>query len=66
MQGPTPHMLKRWNWALQPELEEHTFFISTKKESKYTAMISADAIFCISIYRYIKCTAKSQFKNVVT
>ena len=31
-----PHLLKRWNWALQPELDEHTFLISTKKDSKYT------------------------------
>ena len=31
MQGPTPNLLKRWNCALQPELDEHTFFISTKK-----------------------------------
>ena len=42
MPGPTPHLLKRWNLALQPELDEHTFFffflISTKKESKYTAI----------------------------
>ena len=22
MPGPTPHMLKRWNWALQPELDD--------------------------------------------
>ena len=53
-------------WALQPELDEHTFFISTKKGSKYTAIFSADAIFCISIYHFIKCTAKSQFENDVT
>ena len=63
--GPTPHLLKRWNWALQPELDEHTFLISTKKENKYTAIFSADAIFCISIYRFIKCTAKSHFENDV-
>ena len=34
MPGPTPQLLKRWNWALQPELDEHTFLIFTKKESK--------------------------------
>ena len=33
MQGPTPHMLKRWNWALQPELEEHTFSFPLKKKA---------------------------------
>ena len=35
------------------------------QESKYTAIVSADAIFCISIYRFIKCTAKSQYENDV-
>ena len=39
------------------------FLISMEKESKYTAIFSVDAIFCISIYRFIKCTAKSQFEN---
>ena len=64
MPDPTPHLLKRWNWALQLELDEHTFLISTKKESKYTAIYSVHhAIF--SIYHFIKCTAKSQFGNDV-
>ena len=47
MPGPTPLLLKRWNWALQPELDEHTFLISTKTESKYTA-ISMHMLFFVS------------------
>ena len=43
----TPHLLKRWNCALQPELDEHTFLISTKKENKYTA-ISMHVLFSLS------------------
>ena len=65
MSGPISHLLKRWNWVWQPELDEHTFFGFHEKESKYTAIFSAHAIFCISIYRFIKCTAKSQFENDV-
>ena len=26
MPGPTSNLLKRWNCALQPELDEHSFF----------------------------------------
>ena len=65
MPGPTPHLFNRWNWALKSELDEHTFLISTTKKSKYMAILSAHAIFCISIYRFIKCTAKSQLENDV-
>ena len=41
-------LVKKWNWVLQPELDEHTFLISTKKESKYMANINAHTIFCIT------------------
>ena len=65
MPGPIPHLLKRWNLALRPKLDKHTVLISMEKESKCTAIFSAHTIFCISIYRVIKCTAKSQFENDV-
>ena len=65
MPGPTPHLLKRWNWALQLELDEHTFFDFHEKRKQVHGIINAHAIFCMSIYRFIKCTAKAQYENDV-
>ena len=52
MLGPTPHLLKRWNWALQPELDEHTFFDFHKKKKKKkktsTRQYSVQMLFSVS------------------
>ena len=65
MSGPTPHLLKRWNCALQPELNEHTFFDFHEKRKQVHGKFNAHAILSIPIYRSIKCTSKPQFQNDV-
>ena len=42
------HTCKKLNWALQPKLDEHTFFDFHVNKSKYMANINAHATFCIT------------------
>ena len=39
-----------WNWALQPELDEH-FFDFHEQRKQANDKFNAHAIFCISTYR---------------
>ena len=36
MPDPSLHLLKRWKWASQTELDENTFFLFSRKKKKAT------------------------------
>ena len=50
MPGPTPHLLKRWNWVLQPELDEHTFFLFPRKKKASARQYSVQMLSSVSTF----------------